>query len=427
MHAIQTDPEARPSARQLLECAKALLTGAPLPFIEVPEEARIRRQERIENEQRRAQIIAARKKAAQQPLQRPQGPLDASSVAARRLAAKRGQAVDGGLAPVSQRDFGSPTPSSAAKSGNPFGGDSGFGSAGAGNDFFGAGSTSSSTAEDLFFSSDSAHTDLHVQEGKVSASSSDFFGSGSNIHSSQTTSNSDFDPFSTTVTSAAFPSSSVGTSHSDGFSSAGSNFDPFDSSSSLPAPSANAGFDPFASPTAPVHHSQNFDSFDPFSSSPASAVAPAPVSLKQPSRDANDFDFFAGSAGAVTKTEKSHQSSLLSDFESFGVQPKQNEKSLNSVLSLFDASPAMNISTIPTAGPMSGAPRAVMMVNPAFGMGGGGMAGGMYPMGGMGMGGAGAPIMTTRPSVPQPLPSPVSHDKRSGGSDPFGSLNVFGK
>lgn len=438
MNLSQADPEARPSARQLLECAKALLTGAPLPVIEVPEEARIRRQQRIENETRRAQIIAARKKAEKQTVQRPQGPLDTSSVAARRLAAKRGQAVDGGPSPVSMGDLqGSKSPSSSNDM--FFGGDSGFGSAGAGDDdFFGAPAVSS-TAEDLFFSSGSGSAQNDFGSQGVSAPvSTDFFGSGSHGNFSEasstptpTPSNADFDPFSSSSSAAAFlemKSVQSLSSHSDGFNSAGSNnFDPFDSSSVSPAPS-NAVFDAFGAPASSV---QSVEAFDPFaSSSPAPALVPTP--LKQPSRDANDFDFLGGGGSSgPSVTEKS----MISDFESFGVQPKA--KKVDSVLSLFDAPPAKSISTI-APGPMgNSAPRPVMMANPVYGMpGGGGMSmggmpgggmGGMYPMGGMGSMGGGAPIMTTRPSMPQGLPSPSSQAKKAGGSDPFGSLNVFGK
>lgn len=115
---MQVDPEARPSIQQCLECVSSLAAGQPLPSHPLSEEALRRREERIA-----AGILREnkKKKAVAVPPARPKiTALDSNSVAARRLAAKRGQAplatktkqlADSSNQEAFVADFGSFTPS----------------------------------------------------------------------------------------------------------------------------------------------------------------------------------------------------------------------------------------------------------------------------------------------------------------------------
>eukprot|EP01038_Epipyxis_sp_PR26KG_P007941 gene7941-10775_t len=100
---LDIDPEARPSIQQLLEMVTVLATGNPLPSYELSSEALQRRQDRIAaNKVRESKNVV--KKVAPAPIQKKVLPLDSSSVAARRLAAKRGgnsALTPGGTTPFS--------------------------------------------------------------------------------------------------------------------------------------------------------------------------------------------------------------------------------------------------------------------------------------------------------------------------------------
>ena len=93
---MQVDPEARPSITQLLQAFAAIATGKPLPLYVVPPEAIERRKEReITAKKREEKNKSALKKAAPKTLPvKASGPLDSNSVAARRLAMKKGGAID---------------------------------------------------------------------------------------------------------------------------------------------------------------------------------------------------------------------------------------------------------------------------------------------------------------------------------------------
>jgi hypothetical protein len=91
------DPEARPSISQLLAAFAAMATGKPLPHYEIPPEAVERRREREITAKKREEKNKSSKKIAPKitPL-KPSGPLDSNSVAARRLAMKKGVDPSGG-------------------------------------------------------------------------------------------------------------------------------------------------------------------------------------------------------------------------------------------------------------------------------------------------------------------------------------------
>jgi hypothetical protein len=85
------DPEARPSADQAFQALSAVATGSPLPPYNLSAEALQRRQEREEAAKKREIKTAAKKQVAPViPQRAAPAQLDANSVAARRLAAKKG-------------------------------------------------------------------------------------------------------------------------------------------------------------------------------------------------------------------------------------------------------------------------------------------------------------------------------------------------
>ena len=94
---FQVDPEARPSISQLLAAFAAMATGKPLPHYEIPAEAIERRKEREITAKKREEKNKSSKKVVPKvtPL-KPSGPLDSNSVAARRLAMKKGIDPSGG-------------------------------------------------------------------------------------------------------------------------------------------------------------------------------------------------------------------------------------------------------------------------------------------------------------------------------------------
>jgi hypothetical protein len=88
---IQIDPEARPSAAELLKMLVELAAGRPLPPYQLSTEAIRRREERIAADQLRE--AKTKKKAAPVVPPRKGAPPSSNSVAAKRLAAKRGHSA----------------------------------------------------------------------------------------------------------------------------------------------------------------------------------------------------------------------------------------------------------------------------------------------------------------------------------------------
>ena len=87
------DPEARPSIAQLLQALGAVANGKPLPYYVIPAEAIERRKEReitAKKREEKNKILLLKKKPVKIVPFKPTGPLDCNSVAARRLAMKKG-------------------------------------------------------------------------------------------------------------------------------------------------------------------------------------------------------------------------------------------------------------------------------------------------------------------------------------------------
>jgi hypothetical protein len=102
------DPEARPSLAETLYAIKAIAMGSPLPPYELSDQAKEKKEERRQAQLRRAN--QTQKKSAALPT-RDHVPLAANSVAARRLAAKRG-----GTAATSEGSFSAPIASASSSS-----------------------------------------------------------------------------------------------------------------------------------------------------------------------------------------------------------------------------------------------------------------------------------------------------------------------
>lgn len=113
----QVDPEARPSIAQLLQTFAAIATGKPLPHYEVPREAILRKEEReITAKKREEKNKNALKKAAPKIVpSKCTAPLDSNSVAARRLAMKKGSVDPGGaLLPMPTQTQTAPSPTNTS-------------------------------------------------------------------------------------------------------------------------------------------------------------------------------------------------------------------------------------------------------------------------------------------------------------------------
>mmetsp|Transcript_15865 Transcript_15865/g.23892 ORF Transcript_15865/g.23892 Transcript_15865/m.23892 type:complete len:604 (-) Transcript_15865:166-1977(-) len=273
MRLLDMEPEARPSVPQIAEAINAILTGAPLPPYELSDIAKQRKQERIDAQNRRAQL--QKKKTPNVLPTREHVPLAANSVAARRLAAKR--AGGGGITEVAgaiphpgYASKPSTAPTSSAREG---GSDMFFSTESSEPAPIRPAAPSTSDGLDLFDSSPASSQAMPSQS--ATASSASFF-----------------DDFATPATNASSQSSADPFTSNDFFSAASTA-----PQSKAPAPSAE---------------------FDAFGDS-----APVASTGSTSGTGSGGFDAFGGG-------------DLLSDMSFATAPPQSQEQKTKGVLSLFD-------------------------------------------------------------------------------------------
>lgn len=106
MRMLDFDPEARPSIREIFPYLRALAKGGTVPELPLSDEAVAQKQRRKEAELRREQKALKKVKTPIVPVRAPQAShLDPGSVAAKRLAMKKGLPVYEGLAPAADTSF----------------------------------------------------------------------------------------------------------------------------------------------------------------------------------------------------------------------------------------------------------------------------------------------------------------------------------
>lgn len=323
---LDIDPEARPSIAELLTMLVELAAGRPLPAYELTAEAIKRREDRIAANQVRES--KAKKKAAPVVPLRKGVPPSANSVAAKRLAAKRGQ----------------PLPSGE-------------------EDLF----DSSSPTE--FDTSPTAHSARSAPVG-LAVSSFDPFGDepAPAVTSQATPTADDFDPFADPGAKKSAAASLFGAyeddhpapvasakkslkrpSFEDGPVDFGQSHAP---AHSAPAPAAaSAGFDTFDAFGRDSEDLGGGDEFDPFAGPPAAAVAPAAAHTAPHSHShtaasmldfedeppaSSDFDMFGSNSrqASFTATKRPSESAAR---PSFTAAPTAHH---NDLLSAFETAPA---------------------------------------------------------------------------------------
>ena len=402
--------------------------GTPMPQLTISEEAVRRRAERKENEEKRAYILASKKKNHAPVPPRPQGPLDSNSVAARRLAAKRGESISGPPVPVSIPSLSYSSSPTASESLSSFSSWDHPQQGQASNDFFTGVSLStpvvSAAAADLFFDSSDDVAPVPSQRpsqrpaplnknssymmpfnevpagarghpGSTPKPAATFKAFGNGPDEGQNFSQfQKFDAFE--------PSSNVVSNQPDGFSQAFTSFDPF----AEPRPNAEiqstAPFNPFSQPSAhpasydpfslPASATQNNSfgsvtpaaSFDPFGNSTggnntdAWSLPPAERnSFSAPSQDDlfsqnqiaaqnPPFDPFANTPAPVLVPNVSSATHSNSFLDDFAAVPVvSSKKTTDSLLNLFDATPAnVPVSGMNARGTGSAIPANVFAVMP---------------------------------------------------------------
>eukprot|EP01034_Spumella_vulgaris_P021833 gene21833-27904_t len=280
---LDVDPEARLSVAQCLECTAALASNRPLPDFPLSAEAAQRRAERIaanelrQSKQKKVVVAAPRKVVA---------PLDSNSVAARRLAAKRG-GTSGANTPGTDlfgdnssprvnntRQESSKSPEFAVdfdafpsqESNSNSNSSAAFSSKSQGNQFadfddapIKAASNTISNANSLFDDDDEEDVHSAAPAAPVQAFSSSSKSSGHTFDAfeSDAASTATFDAFAPTSAVAAVAASNVSAK-----SNHGATFDAFDNDS---AALVDFGDAPPATAAAPV--SSSFSSFDDHASS----------------------------------------------------------------------------------------------------------------------------------------------------------------
>jgi AP2-associated kinase len=315
-------PEARPTIFELLLAMREVSKGSPLPPYELSAEALQRRAERIAADEVRK--IKAKKKPNATPIDtKRSAPPSANSVAAKRLAAKRGVSVDANdnsliLDPSSsfQEDLFSSssvgTKNAAFSPGNDaadFGQDIGF-------DPFDGGhadhhSSSGGSAVDAWDATPATNLAAPVRRPSFSTNDDAFAPTGSSIdHNAKSDT---FDPFANESSHTAAVSVDPA-SHSDGF-------DPFAPSDTVTATSSAFFDDNSFQPTQPTSSvaSALFDTVDDIPAAlPTTAVKPNRPSFSNEGPDG--FDMFDNSisdtplvASTVTATAVAQQDNDLFD------------------------------------------------------------------------------------------------------------------
>lgn len=389
---FKIDPEGRPSIPELLECARALLTGQPMPTLVVPEAVLQRRIERAENDKRRMQLLASKQKKNVAPAPRAPAPLDSNSVAARRLAAKRGQVVSGPPAPIQPSAIISPKSLTTKSFDEPKSEAFDSGGHATSGDFFGADFPStgiiSAAANDLFFD-DSSAPETITKSAAPFNSPDEFepssrkgmiklFGSAEAVDEPATqyssSHNDGFDPFSDTAGAATFDPFEEHVSRDsfggkagkvDRFSSGFPADDLFNDNQSISGPSTSSvkrtsfgeaeqrhsftvaastntnpwDSDPFTSSATPTKVTYPIVP-DPFSTSSQPVPSHPQLSLGNEA-----FDPFADSAPVMSPTpyqppangSRSGSATFLDDFTNVSLTSNQKPKrNSNELLSLFD-------------------------------------------------------------------------------------------
>lgn len=384
------DAEARPSVQYLIAAIDAISTNSPLPPFELSPIALQRREERLAAQQRRASM-AKRHVPNVVPAREAAVPLAANSVAARRLAAKRGGGTVGTelAGAIPHPGYSQPVSRSTAPS-----------------------KSSGGTADDLLFSDASPSVG---DSAAVSASLFDDFGSAPGpAPPAPATSAGDFDVFNAPASSAARAAPTAASPTN--FFDAGDDF---------------GAITPAAPSTSTKAAAADLFGGDDFFSGGAAAPPPAPASSA--THTADSFDMFSSPAPAASKSAPPTDvfgsgSDLLSDMSFATAPPPSQAQKASNILNLFEqTAPAargggggMSYDPFSGMGPPGGGPA-------GRGMGGGfhqPPQGGSYGSGGGGgyaRGGPGAgPAYSTPGMFSSSKPQQEEHD-------PFGALGAVKK